>query len=289
MKVAFGRQAAAKKPMVLWDLNPCNPGHDIYKNYIDKYKTDYVGGYQYEHFTISDNLAITPERLAEIKSQYVEGSIWYRRDILGERCIAEGLIYPEWETALADVPLKNKCGDFCISIDYGTMNAFAAMLWEKQDNTWCAVREYYYSGRDKKKQKTDDDYWQDIDAWCGDIEMFDGGKIPVIIDPSAASFIALLRKKNRRYKVMPADNDVLDGIRNTANAIENGVIKVDKSLKNWQNEVSGYVWDSKATEDKPLKEKDHLMDSMRYFVHTKKLIKRHITAERLQNTYLGGF
>ena len=45
IKVAFGRQVAAVNPLVLWDLNPCNPGHPIYENYIDKYLTDYIGGY----------------------------------------------------------------------------------------------------------------------------------------------------------------------------------------------------------------------------------------------------
>ena len=65
IKVAFGRQVASKKPMVLWDLNPCNPRHKIYTDYIDKYKTDFVGGYNYEHFTLHDNLSITPLRLQE--------------------------------------------------------------------------------------------------------------------------------------------------------------------------------------------------------------------------------
>lgn len=100
IKVAFGRQVASKKPFVLWDLNPCNPHHKIYTDYIDKYKTDFAGGYNYEHFTLHDNLSITPERLAEIQSQYNTESVWYRRDILGQRCVSEGLIYQQ----LADNP-----------------------------------------------------------------------------------------------------------------------------------------------------------------------------------------
>lgn len=96
IKVAFGRQVASKKPMILWDLNPCNPKHRIYTDYIDKYKNDFVGGYNYEHFTLHDNLSITPERLAEIECQYDKGSIWYRRDILGQRCVAEGIIYRQY-------------------------------------------------------------------------------------------------------------------------------------------------------------------------------------------------
>lgn len=280
IKVAFGRQVAAVRPMVLWDLNPCNPSHGIYKQYIDLYKTTYVGGYQYQHFTIHDNLSISEERKREIESQYVPGSIWYRRDILGERCIAEGLCYPMWEDSFGEPPEGSTPSEYCLSIDYGTMNAFAALLWEKHGSIWYATREYYYSGRTEQKQKTDEDYGKDIDVWCGDIQP--EGKLATIIDPSAASFIALLRKRGERYKVIPADNDVADGIRETANALENGYIKISPKLKCWKEEAGGYCWDKDAVDDIPVKENDHLMDAMRYFVKTKHIIKRVLTAKREQ-------
>lgn len=259
IKVAFGRQVAAIAPLVLWDLNPCNPSHRIYKEYIDLYKTQYVGGYQYQHFTINDNLSISDERKREIESQYVKGSIWYRRDILGERCIAEGLVYPMWEDAFEEPPQGIEPSEYCVSMDYGTMNAFAALLWAKYGNVWYAIREYYYSGRSECRQKTDEDYGQDIDIWCADIIPPDGGKLAVIIDPSAASFIALLRKRNSRYKVLPAKNDVLDGIRETANALENGYIKISPKLKAWREEAGSYIWNDKAVDDAPVKENDHCL------------------------------
>ena len=102
IKVAFGRQVASLEPKILWDLNPSAPKHKIYENYIDKYKYEFVGGYNYEHFTIKDNLSVTPERFEEIESQYDKNSIWYRRDILGQRCVAEGIIYRQY----ADTPEK---------------------------------------------------------------------------------------------------------------------------------------------------------------------------------------
>ncbi len=98
--MAFGRQAAALDPLVLWDLNPCSPTHPIYENYIDRYKNGFKGGYQYMHFTMEDNLALPEGRREEIKSQYDPDSVWYRRDILGQRCAAQGLIY----RAFADRP-----------------------------------------------------------------------------------------------------------------------------------------------------------------------------------------
>lgn len=103
IKVALGRQLAAQKPMILWDLNPSAPKHKIYSEYIDKYREEgLLGGYNYEHFTIADNLSISDARRAEISAQYDPNSIWYRRDILGQRCVAEGAIYRQF----ADNPQK---------------------------------------------------------------------------------------------------------------------------------------------------------------------------------------
>ena len=96
IKVAFGRQVASNEPKVLWDLNPCAPRHRIYEDYIDLYKTTYLGGYNYEHFLLADNYSISEERRREIEAQYDPNSVWYRRDILGQRTVAEGLVYPQY-------------------------------------------------------------------------------------------------------------------------------------------------------------------------------------------------
>lgn len=94
-----------------------------------------------------------------------------------------------------------------MSCDYGTQNATVFLLWNKAtDGNWYCIREYYYSGRDKSKQKTDAEYAEDLKKWLGETKIR-----AMIVDPSAASFIAELRK--RKYKVLKARNDVLDGIR----------------------------------------------------------------------------
>ena len=97
IKVAMARQIASKQPKIIWDLNPCSPNHKIYKQYIDKYRTGgLIGGYNYGHFTIADNLSVDEQRRQAIISQYDENSIWYKRDILGIRCVAEGNIYEDF-------------------------------------------------------------------------------------------------------------------------------------------------------------------------------------------------
>lgn len=92
IKVAMARQIASVHPFTLWDLNPSNPNADIYKNYIDKFMG--LDWYRYEHFNIFDNATMSQERIEEIKSKYDMNSVWYKRDILGERMVAEGLVFP---------------------------------------------------------------------------------------------------------------------------------------------------------------------------------------------------
>lgn len=92
IKVAMARQIASAHPFTLWDLNPSNPNADIYKNYIDKFMG--FDWYRYEHFNIFDNATMSQERIEEIQSKYDRNSVWYKRDILGERMVAEGLVFP---------------------------------------------------------------------------------------------------------------------------------------------------------------------------------------------------
>lgn len=278
IKVAFGRQLASVKPLVLWDLNPSSPADPIYENYIDLYKEQFKGGYQYEHFTMADNLSISPERQEEIASQYVQGSVWYRRDILGERCIAEGLIYPMYEQVKGEVTFdKDEEGkeetftDYGLSIDYGTQNAFACILWGLYKGVWYGFKGYYYSGRKEGHQKTDEDYADEIDLLTDEIELQYGQRIEVIIDPSASSMKATLRKRGR-YKVRDADNSVDDGLRETGTAMQLGLIKISPTLIDFWKEISGYVWDNNVEgKERPIKFNDHFMDALRYWVKTKKI------------------
>lgn len=106
IKEAFNRTIASHRRKIFWDLNPEHPKAPIYAQYIDKYaekaqKGILKGGYNYAHMTLFDNINISEERREEIISQYDPDSIWYIRDILGERTIAEGLIYNKLATSIA--------------------------------------------------------------------------------------------------------------------------------------------------------------------------------------------
>lgn len=253
------------KPYSRFDgsCNPESPGHWL-KQFIDSEGLDiYV-----QKYTIFDNPALSPDFVENLCKEY-EGTVFYQRYILGEWTLAEGLIYPMYDKAI-ETPPEGKAEQYVLSIDYGTLNAFAALLWGKYGDVWYAIDGYYYSGRDTGQQLTDEEYGQEIDKRFGEFSS-EWNKLRVIVDPSAASFITLLKKK-RCYRVIPADNAVIDGIRETATAIQTGKIKVSPKLKEWQREAEGYVWDDNPVEDRPIKVNDHYMDSTRYFVKTLKLI-----------------
>ncbi len=262
-----------------FNCNPDGPFHWFKINWINR-ATGYLTKEQikqakdekkelrnlvYLHFTMDDNLSLSERIKARYRSGYT--GVFFDRYILGLWAVAEGIIYDMFDTARHTVvSAKDKLtAKRYVSCDYGTQNATVFLLWKKgTDGIWYCTKEYYYSGRDKKKQKTDSEYADDLKKWLN------GTKIrAIIVDPSAASFIAELRK--RGYPVRPAINDVTDGIRLVGSLLNLEKIKFYQSCENTLLEFASYVWDEKAVErgrDEPLKQRDHAMDAVRYFCST---------------------
>lgn len=243
--------------------NPDAPSHWLKVNYIDR-KSDL--NMLVIKFLMGDNTTLPEEYVQSLKSEYT--GIFYDRFVLGLWVLAEGLIYSHYRDAI-EMPPEGRAEVYGLSIDYGTMNAFSAGLWGKYGEVWYRIKEYYYSGRDTGEQKTDDEYADDlaefVKGYANELN-----KIKTIIDPSAASFIALLKKRGL-YRVFAADNDVRNGIMETGRAMHLGKIKISPECKNTIREIEGYVWDEKAGDDRPVKVNDHAMDDMRYFVKTMRI------------------
>lgn len=256
--------------------NPSYPSHFV-KKFIDMA----AGGVDVycQHWTLYDNPFLSQTYVKSMEAEYA-GTVYFDRYVLGRWCKAEGLIYPMYQKAIEEVP-NTPLEDICVSLDYGTYNAFAAIVWEKHGGIWYGAKEYYYSGRAQGVQKTDEEYGDDLDGFTEEYRDFKS-RIDTIIDPSAASFITLLRKKDR-YRVLPAINNVENGIRDTATALYKGLVKVSPKCKNWKTEIEGYVWDDKV-EDRPVKENDHAMDAMRYFVESKRIVM----PQKSYNSVFGG-
>lgn len=248
-----------------FNCNPDGPYHWFKVNWIDKAKEKKL---IYLHFTMDDNLSLSERIKERYRAMYT--GVFFKRYILGMWAIAEGVIYDMFseENHVKDIKEIRYLlidGNRYVSCDYGTQNATVFLLWNKgTDGKWYCIREYYYSGRDKGKQKTDAEYADDLKEWL------EGTAVKaIIVDPSAASFIAELRK--RGYKVLKAKNDVLDGIRLVAMLLTMLQLVFTSSCKETIKEFASYVWDEKAAEsgeDKPVKQHDHSCDAVRYFVST---------------------
>ncbi|MEW7916513.1 PBSX family phage terminase large subunit [Enterococcus avium] len=245
-----------------FNCNPDGPYHWFKLNWIDKIAEKNL---VYLHFTMDDNLSLSKKIKKRYRSMY--SGVFYQRYILGLWTVAEGIIYDMFDQTkhVFEKMIDFVFGENYISIDYGTQNATVFLLWQKgKDGIWYCVKEYYYSGRDTKKQKTDSEFATELEKFTKGIRIK-----KVIIDPSAASFIAELKKRN--FPIKKAKNDVLDGIRFVGTMLNEEKIQFSKNCSNTLKEFSAYIWDTKAIErgeDKPVKQNDHAMDAVRYFVYT---------------------
>lgn len=243
------------KPYSCFDgaLNPQGPGHWL-KSFIDNPDFDIYC----QKYTIFDNPFLPKDFVENLCKEY-EGTVYYLRYILGEWALAEGLVYKFGEENISDSQPPG--AEYYISIDYGTLNPFSAGLWSVTGNKAVRIQEYYYDGRNKKKQLTDEEYCKEIEELAKDRQI-----TKVIVDPSAASFITALKRHG--FRVQQADNSVLDGIRRTAVYLKNGNIKIHRSCVDSIREFGLYRWDEKKTVDTVVKENDHAMDDIRYFCNT---------------------
>ena len=253
----------------LWfSCNPDNPMHWFYTDWI---KRALERNALYLHFEMTDNPGLSQKTLERYQTMF--SGVFYDRYVRGKWCVAEGLVYEFGEEQITDYIPDG--GEYYISVDYGTLNPFSAGLWCIDGGKAVRIAEYYYSGRDSKVQKTDEDYCDAIIELAGDKPVRH-----VIVDPSAASFITALRRRGN-FSVREAKNDVLDGIRLTYRMLKNGQIKIHKNCKDAIREFGLYRWDDKSTTDKPIKENDHAMDDIRYFANT--ILRRRFKVDRLED------
>lgn len=260
MPESFVNQALARCSVdgsrIWFSCNPGSPQHWFYKNWIEGSARRNA---LYLHFNMRDNPALSDSILTRYEAMY--SGVFYDRYILGKWVLAEGLIYPMFGDSCVVDEEPGAEGEYYISCDYGTLNPFSAQLWHWDGKTATCLREYYYSGRETQANKTDEEYCTEIARLAGDFPIRS-----IVVDPSAASFIEVLRRK--QYIVRKAKNDVLNGIMLTARYLQDGTIKIHRRCKDSIREFGLYRWDDKATEDRPIKENDHAMDSIRYFAFT---------------------
>lgn len=212
-------------------------------------------------YTIDDNPFLPDAFKENLKKEYA-GTVFYDRYILGRWTRAEGLVYPMFDRNAHVTDRRGGDGLYYIAIDYGTINPTAMGLWRVHGGKAVMEREYYHDSRDTHQQKTDEEYYRDLEQFAGNTPIQH-----VIIDPSAASFRECIRRHGRFY-VMDADNHVLDGIRFTGAMLAAGKVKIHRSCVKTLAEFGAYMWDDRKPEDAVIKENDHSMDQMRYLFQT---------------------
>lgn len=241
-----------------FNCNPDNPRHWFKVNWIDKCKEKNI---IYLHFTMDDNLSLSEKIKERYRNMYV--GVFFKRYILGLWCVAEGLVYSMFdeEKHVTDEHMTS-AKEYIVSIDYGTVNPFSAGLWAFDGRHSQREAELYYNSRETGKRVDDETYYKMLKELIGDRKI-----TCIIIDPSAASFIEVIRKYGE-YTVKKADNDVLDGIRVVTTMLNAGLLKIYKDCRACINEFGLYCWDDEKNDDAVIKENDHSMDDTRYYVYT---------------------
>ncbi|MBP0990265.1 MAG: PBSX family phage terminase large subunit [Oscillospiraceae bacterium] len=245
---------------IWFNCNPDSPEHWFFNDWILKAEEKKA---LLLHFLMSDNPSLSAETLENYEKLY--SGVFYSRYILGEWTRAEGLVYPMFKKSVNTLPeslLPSSGGKFYISIDYGTVNPCSMGLWLLIDGQAFRIDEFYHDSRRSGFQLTDDEYYERLVDLAGDRPIS-----CVIIDPSAASFIARIRKSGK-FKVRGASNDVLNGIRLVSALLSSGRIVIGENCKDCIREFSAYSWSDDLSGDTVIKEFDHAMDDLRYFVYS---------------------
>ena len=260
MPRSFVEQALARcsvKGSRMWfNCNPDDPSHWFYREWIQKADEKNA---LYLHFTMDDNPSLAEEVKARYRKLY--SGVFYERFVLGRWTASEGAVYPMFDPKLHVFSgAEPECERYVISCDYGTVNPSSFGLWGFHKGVWYRVREYYYSSKKEGVSRTDEEHYAALEELAGEraIEC-------VIVDPSAASIIECIRRHGR-FRAAKAENDVVTGIRRVSAALKGGKLKVHESCSDIIREFGLYRWKSSAGTDVPVKENDHAMDDMRYFV-----------------------
>lgn len=272
---SFVQQAEARtltysNKKIWYNCNPEGLMHWFNQEFIVPADKGIRKGVRHLHFLMSDNPIVSESQIKEAEEMF--SGVFYQRYILGLWVMSEGLIYDMFNESIHVIDEEPETeGDWWVSCDFGIQNATVFQLWRKIKDTdeHLCVDEWYYSGRDERRQKS-------VSELVDGLEQMLDGRMPrrVIIDPSAAALKVEL--KQRGYRTQDADNDVLDGISDVSTLLTKRKIFFMRRCKSTIEEFGQYIWDAKAADrgvDVPVKQSDHGMDSLRYYVRTRKLVK----------------
>lgn len=240
-----------------FNCNPESAEHWFYKEWILKSRERNALRL---HFTMKDNPALSPRIRKRYESQY--SGVFYRRYILGEWCMAEGLVYQfERDEIQEDIePIEGEA--VWVGVDYGITNPTACGMWCVRHGRAYMFDEWEFDSREEGYRLTNAKLYERMAAWIGTRNVQE-----ILVDPSAAGFIEEIREHGR-FEVTKANNDVLKGIQTVSRGFANGSVKIGSKCENVWRELGLYRWDERKSEregrDCVIKENDHMLDQCRY-------------------------
>lgn len=240
--------------------NPEGPAHWFKKEWVNDAENKKL---KYWTFLMEDNPSLEKSYIEDMKRTYT--GMWYQRYILGEWAVAHGLIYDAFDHDNIYEHPKEGPNYYVVGVDYGTSNATAAVLCGIRPTRWPQItveKEYYYDSIKQGRQKTDDELANDIQNFISYHNVS-----AIYVDPSAASLKLELSRRN--LPVLSAKNDVLQGLKIVSKFMAGKNLVIQKGCRTLIETLQSYCWCPKAAdrgEDKPLKEKEHIADALRYAI-----------------------
>jgi PBSX family phage terminase large subunit len=267
-----------KGAMGIGTTNPDHPNHWLWEDWLSRIKGDSLDWLHFR-FRLEDNPFLESEFVKQIEREYQ--GLYYQRLVLGMWVMAAGAIYDMFNSGVHVRDCPQGFDHYGVSVDKGTVNPTTYLLfgWDDPRERIHLLDCYFHEGgAENESRKTNPQY-------ADDFEDFLRGTSPeaIVVDPSAADFIAELRE--RGFEVQAGDNDVINGINFTAGLLgyeapgeERLWVNDIPSTKPVRKEFQSYVWDERdgVQHNKPVKENDHTMDALRYFLYT-------VIAKRIRN------
>lgn len=279
MPQSFVNQATARcsvQGAKMWfSCNPDGPYHWFKTEWIDKAKEMNA---LHLHFTMRDNPSLDSKTIDRYERLYT--GVFYKRFILGLWCMADGVVFPEFDQDKHFIDIPKNHDRYFISGDFGIQNPTTFHLFGYRNATkhYHVVDEYYHDGR-KNGQLKVSDYAEAL------VNMIKTNMVQVdyiTLDPSAQALIVELRDheyiRQHSIKVIPARNAVMRGIQFVAMLLANMGLTIGTKAEGALKEFYSYSWDSEKSEkngeDIVIKLNDHAMDSIRYGCFTDAMINK---------------
>lgn len=239
---------------IICDTNPDNPEHWLKKDYIDN--DDPKARIKSFSFTIDDNTHLPKEYVDTLKATTPSG-MFYDRRIKGLWVTGEGAIYRDFDERKMVVDSVPKMVRYIAGVDWGYNHPCSITVFGVDD------QENYYLVDERTERFKEIDYWTEV---AKQLQKKYGYKMPFYADTARPEHIDHFIHEGINCKY--GWKSVVPGIEIVAELMKSGHFFVQKGhTQNFMEEIYNYQWDDKA-EDKPVKEMDHVMDSMRYCLAT---------------------